>query len=100
MVSLDAFYFVLICLFRRMPSLCYDLNRLINTCVFKDFSMDIYLRQYWVDERLAYSGPKELVIGADLLEQIWLPDTFIGWQMFSNSLFLSNLNLNILIYFL
>jgi hypothetical protein len=40
--------------------------------------MDIYFRQYWIDERLAYKGPKELVIGADLLQQIWLPDTFIG----------------------
>lgn len=43
-----------------------------------DYSMDIFFRQYWIDERLAFDGPSELVIGADVLSQIWLPDTFIA----------------------
>lgn len=45
---------------------------------FKDYSMDIFFRQYWVDRRLAFEGPKELVIGADILNLIWTPDTFFG----------------------
>lgn len=44
--------------------------------------MDIFLRQSWRDERLAFDlssdGINELVIGADILKNIWLPDTFIG----------------------
>lgn len=40
--------------------------------------MDIYFRQLWVDRRLAFDGVSELVIGADMLHKIWLPDTYIG----------------------
>ena len=40
--------------------------------------MDIFFRQYWIDERLKFEGLKELVIGAEILQEIWLPDTFIG----------------------
>jgi hypothetical protein len=40
--------------------------------------MEIYFRQHWIDKRLAFNGSNELVIGADFLQKIWLPDTFIG----------------------
>lgn len=44
--------------------------------------MDIFLRQTWIDNRLAFDLSSddidELVIGADILKNIWLPDTFIG----------------------
>lgn len=40
--------------------------------------MDIFFRQYWTDKRLSFEGITELVIGADVLKQIWVPDTFIG----------------------
>ena len=45
------------------------------------YSMDCYLRQAWVDERLAFSGEhtsdiKELALGIDLLRKIWKPDTY------------------------
>ena len=40
--------------------------------------MDIFFRQYWIDERLTFEGSNELVIGAEILQEIWLPDTFIG----------------------
>ena len=38
--------------------------------------MDIFFRQYWIDERLTFEGSNELVIGAEILQEIWLPDTF------------------------
>lgn len=47
-----------------------------------DYSLDIFFRQIWVDRRLKFDlssdGIDELVIGADMLHKIWLPDTFIG----------------------
>ena len=43
-----------------------------------DFSMDLFFRQYWMDKRLSFDGPSELVVSADFLNQIWVPDTFIG----------------------
>ena len=52
--------------------------------------MDIFFRQYWVDKRLAFEGINELVIGSDVLKQIWVPDTFIGALNFYVTI--SNLN--------
>ena len=44
--------------------------------------MDIFFRQTWRDERLAFDltsdNINELTIGADILKNIWLPDTYIG----------------------
>ena len=46
------------------------------------YSMDCYLRQSWVDERLAFQGRnntgeiEELALGIDLLRKIWKPDTY------------------------
>jgi len=44
--------------------------------------LDIYFRQFWVDKRLAFDlsndGIYELVVGADMLSKIWLPDTYIA----------------------
>jgi hypothetical protein len=40
--------------------------------------MDMFFRQIWTDKRLSYDGVNELVIGSDMLDKIWLPDTFIG----------------------
>ena len=48
----------------------------------KDYSLDIYFRQFWVDKRLAFDLSSdniyELVVGADMLSKIWLPDTYIA----------------------
>jgi hypothetical protein len=47
----------------------------------KDYTIDVYIRQYWIDERLAFQkfdGLEELVIGSDMLHKIWTPDTFLG----------------------
>jgi gamma-aminobutyric acid receptor subunit beta len=43
-----------------------------------DYSLDMYIRQVWIDNRLSFSGVNELVIGSDMLHKIWLPDTFIA----------------------
>ena len=45
------------------------------------YSMDCYLRQSWVDKRLAFSGKdtsdiEQLALGIDLLRKIWKPDTY------------------------
>jgi len=44
-----------------------------------DFTFDMYFRQFWNDPRLAFErrpGLSKLVLGADYLKQIWLPDSF------------------------
>ena len=40
--------------------------------------MDLFFRQFWMDKRLAFKGTNELVVSADFLNQIWVPDTYIG----------------------
>ena len=44
-----------------------------------DFTFDMYFRQFWHDPRLAFErrpGLSKLVLGADFVKQIWVPDTF------------------------
>lgn len=53
-----------------------DLFIVSNHFKIKDYSMDIFFRQKWVDKRLAFEGASELVIGSDIVNRIWLPDTF------------------------
>ena len=47
---------------------------------FMDFTFDMYFRQFWSDPRLAFNGSKfgieKLVVGAEYIRQIWVPDTF------------------------
>ena len=64
---------------------------------FMDFTFDMYFRQFWIDERLKFdngkvrvvacpvcsnegcppqSGVEKLVVGADYIKLIWVPDTF------------------------
>ena len=47
---------------------------------FMDFTFDMYFRQFWSDPRLAFDGAKygieKLVVGAEYIGQIWVPDTF------------------------
>ena len=48
----------------------------------KEYTLDIYFRQFWIDRRLAFDLSSdniyELVIGADMLSKIWLPDTYVA----------------------
>uniref|UniRef100_A0A0N4ZF28 Gamma-aminobutyric acid receptor subunit beta n=1 Tax=Parastrongyloides trichosuri TaxID=131310 RepID=A0A0N4ZF28_PARTI len=46
-----------------------------------DFSVDLYLRQFWRDTRLAFGkyntmNISSLTIGIDMVKSIWTPDTF------------------------
>ncbi|XP_075252272.1 glycine receptor subunit alpha-2-like [Convolutriloba macropyga] len=41
------------------------------------FKLGIYFRQYWTDPRLAFnSSLQKIVLSQDLLEDLWLPDSF------------------------
>ncbi|XP_059079953.1 gamma-aminobutyric acid receptor subunit beta-like [Tigriopus californicus] len=47
--------------------------------VMMDFTLDMYFRQFWQDPRLSFEGQKglkKLVVGAQYIEKIWVPDTF------------------------
>ena len=46
---------------------------------FQDFTLDMYFRQFWEDPRLSFTsrpGLEKLVVGAEYIESIWVPDTF------------------------
>ncbi|KAL3070837.1 hypothetical protein niasHT_039469 [Heterodera trifolii] len=44
-----------------------------------DYTVDLYLRQFWHDRRLAFTafkGHNNLTVGIDMVKSIWTPDTF------------------------
>ena len=45
-----------------------------------DFTFDMYFRQFWSDNRLQFNGSnfgiEKLVVGAEYIRLIWVPDTF------------------------
>uniref|UniRef100_A0A3P8WC52 Gamma-aminobutyric acid type A receptor subunit alpha6a n=1 Tax=Cynoglossus semilaevis TaxID=244447 RepID=A0A3P8WC52_CYNSE len=42
-----------------------------------DYTMDMFFRQMWVDERLKFEGPIEILrLNNLMVEKIWTPDTF------------------------
>ncbi|TKR93204.1 hypothetical protein L596_007701 [Steinernema carpocapsae] len=45
-----------------------------------DYTVDLYLRQFWRDERLSFESlnheHSSLTIGIDMVKSIWTPDTF------------------------
>ncbi|XP_025994881.1 gamma-aminobutyric acid receptor subunit beta-like isoform X1 [Solenopsis invicta] len=44
-----------------------------------DYTITMYLNQYWKDERLAFSHKNEvLTLSGDFAEKIWVPDTFFA----------------------
>lgn len=45
----------------------------------QDYTITMYLNQYWKDERLAFSQEEEvLTLSGDFAEKIWVPDTFFA----------------------
>lgn len=45
----------------------------------KDYTLTIYLNQYWRDERLVFGNENDyLTLMGDFAEHIWLPDTFLA----------------------
>lgn len=50
-----------------------------NVFVLQDYTITMYLNQYWKDERLAFSTDEEiLTLSGDFAEKIWVPDTFFA----------------------
>lgn len=46
---------------------------------FQDYTITLYLNQYWKDERLAFGLPDEvLTLSGDFADKIWVPDTFFA----------------------
>lgn len=45
-----------------------------------DYTITMYLNQYWKDERLAFSSEENrvLTLSGDFAEKIWVPDTFFA----------------------
>ncbi|KAK5925206.1 hypothetical protein CgunFtcFv8_017749 [Champsocephalus gunnari] len=42
-----------------------------------EYTMDMFFRQMWVDERLQFEGPTEILrLNNRMLDKIWTPDTF------------------------
>ena len=45
----------------------------------QDYTITLYLNQYWRDERLAFSNADEqMTLTGDFAEKIWVPDTFFA----------------------
>ena len=54
-------------------------NMKMTIAFFQDFTLDMYFRQFWTDPRLSFQrrpGLEKLVVGADYIKLIWVPDTF------------------------
>lgn len=50
-----------------------------NLTYLQDYTITMYLDQYWKDERLAFSNKDEtLTLAGDFAEKIWVPDTFFA----------------------
>ncbi|PNI72274.1 GABRA6 isoform 6, partial [Pan troglodytes] len=45
--------------------------------LFQEYTMDVFFRQTWTDERLKFGGPTEILSLNNLMvSKIWTPDTF------------------------
>lgn len=46
--------------------------------LFQDYTITMYLNQYWTDDRLAFSDNfnESMTLSGDFAEKIWVPDTF------------------------
>lgn len=47
--------------------------------ILQDYTITLYLNQYWKDERLAFGLLEEvLTLSGDFADKIWVPDTFFA----------------------
>jgi gamma-aminobutyric acid receptor subunit beta len=59
----------------------------------QDYTITMYLNQYWKDDRLGFSSNDEvLTLSGDFAEKIWVPDTFFANDK-NRSFFLSHVYL-------
>lgn len=54
----------------------FQISKLVVMLFLKDYRMTIYLRQTWQDPRLKFRGSDQIVAQGDLLDKIWIPDTY------------------------
>lgn len=53
------------------------LHILLLCPLLQDYTMDMFFRQMWIDERLKFEGPTEILrLNNRMVEKIWVPDTF------------------------
>lgn len=53
------------------PAIIYTLTP------FQEYTMDVFFRQTWIDERLKFEGPIEILrLNNLMVSKIWTPDTF------------------------
>ncbi|XP_038057958.1 glycine receptor subunit alpha-2-like [Patiria miniata] len=45
-----------------------------------DFSVTLYLRLFWQDTRLTFSGNRSLVLGSQGIDKIWVPDIYFLFE--------------------
>lgn len=50
----------------------------LSCSVFQDFTMTLYIRHYWKDERLSFHSTtnKSMTFDGRLVKKIWVPDVF------------------------
>lgn len=54
-------------------------SRVLKSYLFQDYTITLYLNQYWKDERLAFGLSDEvLTLSGDFADKIWVPDTFFA----------------------
>lgn len=44
--------------------------------LFKDFTIDLFLRQEWIDKRLDHSLNRTITVNRGVWKNIWIPDTY------------------------
>ena len=55
------------------------LNKSLIFVYIQDYTLTIFLNQYWKDERLKFGESDDcLTLMSDFAENIWVPDTFIA----------------------
>ena len=55
-------------------------NNLPFFSLFKEYTMDIFFRQWWTDPRLAHNFTTPFNMAGDATKMIWTPDTFF-WNV-------------------
>lgn len=56
-------------------------NFKIISSLLQDYTITMYLNQYWHDDRLAFSSQhphKQMTLTGEFASRIWLPDTFFA----------------------
>lgn len=48
----------------------------IFSCL-KEFSVDLYMGQFWQDPRLGFGINQSIILSGDATDKLWVPDTFI-----------------------